>query len=87
MGRVTDMERRCASEGDGASAVRGARPVQVRGSDDQPDVAEGLRCVAQQLAGGGVDLLGEQADVVGVADELVEQSLGAVEVGREGVGF
>ena len=41
-------------------------------------MAERLRVVAELLAAGGVDLLGEQAEVVRVARELVEQRLGAL---------
>jgi GH15 family glucan-1,4-alpha-glucosidase len=43
-------------------------------------VAEGLGEVAQQLAAVRVDLLGQEADVVGVAGELVEERLRAVEL-------
>ena len=42
-------------------------------------MAERLGEVAQQLAGGRVDLLGQQSEVVGVGDELVKQPLGAVD--------
>ena len=42
----------------------------VRGGD-QADVAEGLREVAELVTRRGVDLLGEQAEVVGVPGELV----------------
>src|SRR5207302_2317887 len=34
------------------------------GGVDEPDVAEGLREVAEQLAGLGIDLLGEESEVV-----------------------
>ena len=43
------------------------------GGVDEPDVGECLWEVAEQLTGGGVDLFGEQADVVGEADEAFEE--------------
>ena len=43
----------------------------MRGGD-QPDVAERLREVAELLVVLGVDLLGQQPEVIRVADELVE---------------
>ncbi len=58
------------------------RLVDLPGGGDQPDVAEGLREVAELLAVRGVDLLGEQAEVVRVARELVEQRLGALDLAR-----
>src|SRR5215510_3979226 len=39
---------------------------------DQPDVAEGLGKVAEQLAGIWVDLLGEEADIIEVRDGTLE---------------
>ena len=42
------------------------------GGVDEPDVAEGLGEVAEQLTGGGVDFLGQQADVVEVGDGTLE---------------
>jgi hypothetical protein len=53
-----------------------ARRVDVRRRPDQADVAEGLREVAELLLGPGVDLLGEQPEVVGVVAELPEEGLG-----------
>src|SRR5262245_13096677 len=46
------------------------------GCVDQPDVTELLRKVAEQLAALGVHLLGEQADVVGEGDPLLELPAG-----------
>src|SRR5437764_1202868 len=53
-----------------------ARLVDLVRRGDQADVAERLREVAELLAVRGVDLLREQAEVVGVAGELREQLLG-----------
>ena len=41
------------------------RVGQGLGGGDQPEVAEGLREVPQQLPGGGADLLGEQPERAG----------------------
>ena len=46
------------------------------GCVDQPDVAESLGEVAQQLPAGGVDFLGEQADVVDEGDGPFEDGAG-----------
>ena len=46
-------------------------------------MAEGLREVAEQLAVGGVDLLGQQTQIVRVADKLIEQRLGTLELTGE----
>ncbi len=46
------------------------------GSVDQPDVAERLWKVAEQLATPDVDLFGEQAEVVGEAGNTVVQGVG-----------
>src|ERR1700682_5406412 len=54
------------------------------GGVDQPDVAEGLREVAEQLPRTGVDLLGEQTDVVHVGDGALEHRPGPVRLPREG---
>src|ERR1700694_1880009 len=45
---------------------------------DQPDVAEGLGEIAQQLAAGGVDFFSQQTEIVGEADQPVEERLGAI---------
>src|SRR5690242_4878219 len=50
----------------------------------QPDVAEGLGEVAEQLTRRGIDLLGEQADVVDVADGALEDLPGSVDAVRQG---
>src|SRR3954454_5142804 len=54
--------------------------IEVGRRDDQADVAEGLREVAEQLAVGRLDLLGQEAEVVRVAGELVEERLCAVDL-------
>ncbi|WP_155849492.1 hypothetical protein [Arthrobacter sp. H20] len=46
------------------------------GRIDEADVAEGLREVAELLAGGLVDLLGQQAGVVDVAHRVLEHGSG-----------
>jgi hypothetical protein len=46
------------------------------GGVDQPDVAERLAEVAEQVAGIRVELLGEQADVVEVAGGSLEHGAG-----------
>jgi hypothetical protein len=48
------------------------------GGVDQADVAEGLGVVADHLHAAGVDLLGQQADVVGVGDRRSNVCLAAV---------
>ena len=52
------------------------------GGVDQRQVGQALREVAEEGAGGGVDLLRVEADVVGEADELVHQRRGIVGAGR-----
>src|SRR4028119_72833 len=52
-------------------AVFSERPVEVEGGADEGQVGEGLREVAQGLAG-VPDLLGVQPEVVGVAEHLLE---------------
>src|SRR5207244_6128755 len=47
---------------------------------DQADVAERLREVAEHLARAWLDFLGEQADVVGERDRLLEDASGAVDL-------
>jgi hypothetical protein len=54
--------------------------VDLVGGRDQADVAVGLREVAELLAVGRVDLLAEQAEVVRVAGELLEQRLRALDL-------
>jgi hypothetical protein len=48
------------------------------GGVHERDVGEGLREVAEQFAGGGVDLLGEESAVVGVARGSLEGGAGMV---------
>src|SRR5262245_12069710 len=76
--------RRSARRGwcPGSAAPPVVRAIDVPGGGDQADVAERLREVAHQLAGGDLDLLGEQAKVVGVAGEAVEELLGAFDLAR-----
>src|SRR5438874_7485247 len=50
------------------------------GGIDQSDMAERLREVAEQFAGGGVDLLGEQADIVDERRRLREDALGPLDL-------
>src|SRR6201987_4876319 len=59
--------------------------VQVDGGADQRQVTEGLREVAE-LAAGGVDLLGEQAQVVGVGEHLLEHQPGLLQPPGAGQG-
>src|SRR5215207_6145014 len=54
------------------SAVVGFGLADRPGRVDQPDVAEGLREVAQQLAGVRVDLFRQQSNVVDERDRPVE---------------
>src|SRR5260370_19464241 len=49
----------------------------------QPDVAECLREVAEQLAGGRIDFLGKEPHVVGEGGCTRERLLGALELARE----
>ena len=48
------------------------------GAVDQRDVGEPLREVAEELAGGGIDLFGVEPDVIGVAQHPAEHPLGAL---------
>src|ERR1700760_1408831 len=57
--------------------------VEVDRGADQRQVAEGLREVAELLAG-SVDLLGEQAEVVGVGVHLLEYQPGLVQPASPG---
>ena len=50
---------------------------------DEADVGEGLGEVAEELAGRGVDLLGEEADVVRAAGHEVEQRRRPLDLARE----
>src|SRR5690242_15001166 len=50
---------------------------------DEPNVAERLREVAEQLAGRRVDLLGEQPDVVDVRRRPLEDGGGLLHLARE----
>src|SRR6185312_16616421 len=50
------------------------------GGGDEAHVGEGLREVADRLAGAGADLLGEEPDVVRVLAELLEELLRLVVV-------
>src|SRR5439155_26325566 len=59
-----------------------ARLVDLVGGGDQSDVAEGLGEVAELLAVRRVDLLGEQAEVVRIAGELVEEPLRPLDLPR-----
>ena len=63
-------------------AIAGA--IDVGGGVDQADVAERLREVAELLAARGVDLLGEQAQIIGVTGQTVEQRRGALGLARLG---
>src|SRR6266542_6224764 len=51
---------------------------------DEPDVAEGLREVPQQLTGLFVDLLGQEPDVVGKRDGAFEHGPGPVDLAGPG---
>src|SRR4051794_15558311 len=55
-----------------ADSPRRERPVEVEGGADQGQVGERLRVVAQGLAT-VARLLGKQAEVVGVAEHLLEE--------------
>src|SRR5581483_4267572 len=65
-----------AGEGGGAQ-----RAVEVEGGADERDVGERLREVAQHLAA-GAGLLGEQPEVVGVAQHALEEEPRLVQAGR-----
>src|SRR3982074_1155275 len=53
------------------------------GRVDQSDVAEGLRKVPERLTAGRVDLLREQAHVVGVGAGSLEGRSGPLELARD----
>src|SRR4051794_29529736 len=57
------------------------------GGVDQADVAESLGEVAQQFTGRGVDLLGEQAEVVAEADGRGERLPRLADLAGEGMGL
>src|SRR5207302_10570491 len=50
--------------------------VQRHGGGDHADVRERLRKIADRLAARRLDLLGEEIDVVGAAEQPLEQRLG-----------
>jgi hypothetical protein len=50
-------------------------------------VAERLRETAEQLAVGRIHLLGQEPDVVGVADRPLEGGLGTVDLAGERLGL
>jgi hypothetical protein len=52
-------------------------PVEVVGGGDEANMAERLREIAERLAGARIDLLGEETEVVGEADDLVEEFFAA----------
>ena len=54
------------------------------GRIDEADVTEGLREVAQQLVTGRINLLGEQADIVGVGNRLFEGLPGPLDLQNSG---
>ena len=54
-------------------AVAPRRPVDGPGGVHEPDVRQGLREVAEQPAGAGVDLLGQQVDIVAVIQHVLER--------------
>ena len=54
------------------------------GAVDQRDVGEGLREVAEELAGRRVDLLGVEPDVIGVAQHPAEDPLGPLALADHG---
>ncbi len=57
------------------------------GGVDQSDVAEGLGEVAQELPAGGIDLLGQQADVVDEGDGPFEHGAGPSRLPGPGQGL
>ena len=58
------------------------RAIDVSGRVDQPDVTESLGEVPEQLVGRGVDLFGQEPEVVRVPGEAFEQLLGALDLAR-----
>ena len=58
-------------------AYRGPRPVDVPLRIDQTDVAEGLGEVAEEFAPLRVDLLSQEAEVVGTGGQTIEERLRA----------
>jgi hypothetical protein len=68
----------------GRSSVSSTAALEVGGGADKPDMAEGLGEVAEQLATGRVDLLGQLPQVVGLAQQPLEQCGGPVGLASEG---
>jgi hypothetical protein len=64
-------------------AVLGFGALELDGGVDEAHVAEGLREGAQLLAAVGVDLLGEEADVVGPAKQLLEEIASTLDLAGE----
>src|ERR1700722_13980528 len=54
---------------------------------DEPDVAEGLRKVAQEFSADGIDLLGEEADVVDEGCRTLEDGAGTSRLSPPGQGL
>src|SRR4051794_26542704 len=57
------------------------------GGVDEADVAEGLGEVSEELSAAGVDLLGEQAHVVAVADGGRERAAGGADLAGQRLGL
>src|SRR5215217_8345287 len=68
----------------GRSSVGSTAALEVGGGADELDMAEGLGEVAEQLATGRVDLLGQLPQVVGLAQQPLEQCDGPVGLASEG---
>src|SRR5499427_4781558 len=83
LGKVSSMGRRrlsrASTEGRRASGRR-LGLLQVQSGSDEADVAQGLGEVAQLRSADGIDLLGEEADVVGTAADPLEQRAGGIDV-------
>src|SRR5687768_9062726 len=47
---------------------------------DQADMGEALREIAQRRAAVGIDLLAEQAEIAGVAEQVFEEPFGLIEI-------
>ena len=71
--------------GDHVDAAPLAHRVDDVGADDQAEVREGLREVADLAPERRVVLLGEEAEVVAQAQQPLEEALGLVEAPGEGV--
>src|SRR5262249_53444633 len=54
--------------------------LQVHGGSDEADVAQGLGEVAQLRSADGIDLLGEEAHIVGTAGDPLEQRAGGIDI-------